>query len=301
MVRDAENDYRNHSEMQPASSPTASTPAALRGATPVEPPRDLGAAPRGSMPVVIALSVAAHVGLLALAAALPEPATPIVMDAPVEFIPITPAPVEPEVVEPEVVEPEPLPEPEVAAAVVPTPRPAPRRAEPTPAPVEEPAPPPEVMVAESAPTGAADEWTHPEGAPGGLPGGEPGGTGAEVGGPSGAVSETAPRREGISRAELRRRLRGYVRGTLSAYVNGRIDYPLAARREHLQGVVVLRIRLARDGRLLGVRLSRSSGHAMLDRAALASVERLNTMPPPPAGIPWGDERELPLPVTYLLQ
>ncbi|HBQ15362.1 MAG TPA: hypothetical protein DEF51_30965 [Myxococcales bacterium] len=262
--------------------------------------------PRGAMPVVVGLSVAAHVGVLMLAAMLPAPAPAAQRIDEVEVTFIAPRELEAPIPEPEPIEETVQETVEETEAPEPTPRPAamlpPPRRERVREPEPEPAPPPPVIVAEAEPTGAEGEWTHPEGEEGGLPGGVPGGEGTGTSGHIlGTGSQPAPVRQGISRAELRRRLRGYVRGTLSAFVNGRIDYPLAARREHLQGVVVLRIRLASDGRLLGVRLSRSSGHDTLDRAALASVQRLDSMPAPPSGIPWGDERELPLPVTYVLQ
>ena len=125
-------------------------------------------------------------------------------------------------------------------------------------------------------------------------GGAPGGTGTEV---AAAASEAAEPRHGISRQELRRRVLAYIRQTLSSYVNGRIGYPIAARRGHMEGIVVLRLRLGDDGRLLGVRLSRSSGHGVLDESALADVRGLETLPAPPDSIPWDEGREIPLPVT----
>jgi protein TonB len=250
------------------------------------------------LPGVLAASLCGHGLLLAAAALLPEPAPAMASthaEVAIDFVQPEAPPPPPE--------PEPEPEPEVErpAAVVDRPRPRVRRPEPPPEvePSEEPPPPAEIMTAEGE--GAAD-WDHPPGEEGGQLGGTPGGEGT---GPVGPVAEgpaevEAPR-SGISRAELRRRLLDYMRSTLWGFVAGRVDhYPLAARRERLEGVVMLRIRLARDGRLLNVRLSRSSGHAMLDRAALASVEQLDSMPAPPDSIPWDDDRELPLPVTYQL-
>jgi protein TonB len=198
-----------------------------------------------------------------------------------------PAPVIEEVIEPP---------PEPAAAIVERPRPrsvpVPREEASDPAP----APPAEVLTTQ---TGGTGDWSHTAGEPGGQVGGEVGATG-DGAGPAPAA-DAATSEPGISRAQLRRLLAGYITGTLSRYLDGRIEYPLAARREQLQGVVMLRIRLASDGRVLAVRLSRSCGHAMLDRAALASVQGLGSMPAPPREIPWDDEQELPLPVTYVLQ
>lgn len=273
------------------------------------------------LPAVLTASLGAHALVLAAATFLPEPAPALASThSEMAFDLVVPEP------EPE---PEPPPEPEVErpAAVVEQPRPRVRRpepevepevepepepeaepeVEPEPAPdpepdrepVEAPPPPAEVLAARGEGTAT---WDHPPGEAGGTLGGTPGGEGT---GPVGPVARApapaeAPR-PGISRAELRRRLLDYMRSTLWSFVNGSIDhYPLAARRERLEGVVMLRIRLARDGRLLNVRLSRSSGHAMLDRAALASVERLESLPAPPRSIPWDDDRELPLPITYRL-
>jgi protein TonB len=276
----------------PVPSAAAPSPAARAASSRELAPRsERGAVAPLLLPGLLIASLVAHAGVFAALKWLPPPAVEL-RSEPTELAFMLTEPPEP-VLE---VPPEPEPEPEpLPAAIAETPRPRRERdVEPSP----EPPPPAPVMVAE----GSQGEWAHPEGEEGGVLGGTPGGTGTGEITSDGAASEATPEpRRGISRAELRRRLLGYIRGTLSAYVNGRIDYPLAARREHLEGVVLLRIRLASDGRVLAVRLSRTSGYDSLDRAALASVERLETMPAPPEGIPWEDERELPLPVTYVIQ
>ena len=48
-------------------------------------------------------------------------------------------------------------------------------------------------------------------------------------------------------------------------------YPRRARRRHHQGLVLVEVQVGPDGRPLGVKLARSSGHKELDRAALAAV------------------------------
>lgn len=253
------------------------------------------------LPVVGALSLLAHGVVLAIFAALPAPSAhaglasePLVL-VPFEAEAVEIAePPEPEPIIEDVVEPPPAP----AAAVVERPRPrsVPALQEEVSDPDPEPPPPAQVLTAS---VGGAGNWSHTAGEPGGQVGGEVGGTG-DGAGPA-PVVDAVPSEPGISRAQLRRLLAGYITGTLSRYLDGRIEYPLAARREQLQGVVMLRIRLASDGRVLAVRLSRSCGHALLDRAALASVQGLGSMPAPPREIPWDDEQELPLPVTYVLQ
>jgi protein TonB len=56
------------------------------------------------------------------------------------------------------------------------------------------------------------------------------------------------------------------------------DYPLAARRARLQGVVQVSATLMPDGRLLDGRIEQSSGHRLLDRAALDLLERASPVP-----------------------
>ncbi|MCZ7683839.1 MAG: energy transducer TonB [Sandaracinaceae bacterium] len=254
--------------------------------------RSLGVA---AYPLLIGLSVGAHAVVIVALGLLPIPAMVRAEPVPIPFVLVGPDS------EPEpVAEPEPPPPAPVEARVAAL-APAPPRRRPRPAaPVDpEPAPPASVMTTT---TPGTSDWAQDPGVPEGQHGGVPGGTGmglpsdAPASGPIGEQPQS-----GISRAALRRMLAGYIRDTLSRFLDGRIDYPLAARREHLEGVVVLRVRLSRDGRILGVRLSQSSGHPMLDQAAQASVSGLGSMPAPPAQIPWDDARELPLPVTYVLR
>jgi TonB family protein len=51
------------------------------------------------------------------------------------------------------------------------------------------------------------------------------------------------------------------------------DYPLAARRRGLEGAVVLRVTVGSSGRPIEVAVLESSGHDVLDRAAIDSVRR----------------------------
>lgn len=250
---------------------------------------------RAVLPAVGLISIAGHGLLLAIAVLIPRPDPIDAVIEPLAVEVVEPAP-PPPVIEPEP-EPEPEPVPVQPAAIVDRPRPRHvRREEPPPAPEAEPAPPASVLAAQEAGTGT---WSHEGGEREGRLGGQPGGTGTAVPGTVGDP-ELAPQ-PGISRAMLRRMLIAYIRDTLSRFLDGRIDYPIAARRDRMQGVVMLRVRLARDGRILAVRLSQTSGHDMLDQAALASVQGLGSMPAPPREIPWDDARELPLPVTYELR
>lgn len=264
-------------------------------------------------PAVLGLSLVVHALVLGAVALLPPPSyASSAGSAELEFQVLDPVDPEPEpIIEPEPVEPEPEPvvEPEPEPVVRPEPvaeEPPPAEeppAEPPPAeppPAEAPPPPAEVLTGGEA--GPGDDFVMPPGEPGGVPGGTPGGTGDTVGAqPVEPAPQPAPERRGISRAELRRRLVGYIRNTLHGYVNERIRMPLVARREHLEGTAIVRIRLAEDGRILGARLSRSSGHGVLDDAAVESIRALGRVPAPPADIPWDPDEELPLPVRYQIR
>ncbi|MEO1767251.1 energy transducer TonB [Thiobacter aerophilum] len=65
----------------------------------------------------------------------------------------------------------------------------------------------------------------------------------------------------------------------AAYLaNPRPPYPLAARRLGLEGQVVLRAEILPDGRCGELVVAQSSGHALLDEAALAAVKRWRFLP-----------------------
>lgn len=76
------------------------------------------------------------------------------------------------------------------------------------------------------------------------------------------------------------------------------SYPSIARAQRAQGVVYVRLRLNRGGQLLSATLEQSSGHASLDRAALATVMRANPLPAIPPELP--DEVALLVPIEYFL-
>lgn len=61
------------------------------------------------------------------------------------------------------------------------------------------------------------------------------------------------------------------------------EYPEDARPA--SGTAVVAFSVDRSGRITSARLARSSGSALLDRAAVATVRRANPVPPAPAGIP----------------
>ncbi|BAU46777.1 cell envelope biogenesis protein TonB [Sulfurifustis variabilis] len=160
----------------------------------------------------------------------------------------------------------PLPE------VAPQPAARPRHAKKPP--TARPAPPPEprsVRTAEAAPEPApatepaAQEETTPTSA---EPVPEPAHVPSET--PS---TSSAPPAAPI--AEARYEVRGLD--------NPKPPYPLAARRQGIEGRVLLTAHVRADGSCRDVRLKQSSGHSLLDRAALDTVKRWRFLPASRAG------------------
>lgn len=72
------------------------------------------------------------------------------------------------------------------------------------------------------------------------------------------------------------------------------EYPAEARRLKQQGVVVLAVVVSAQGRPTSVKLSRSSGFAALDKAALDAVSRWSFEPAQTAGIPVASHVDVPV-------
>jgi protein TonB len=77
-------------------------------------------------------------------------------------------------------------------------------------------------------------------------------------------------------------------------------YPLQARRARIEGVVRLRVTLMSDGRLVDARVEQSSGHLVLDRAALDLLARASPLPGEFASERFG-QVELQLPIVYRMR
>lgn len=74
-------------------------------------------------------------------------------------------------------------------------------------------------------------------------------------------------------------------------------YPEAARPDRAEGRAVLVFAIDRHGRVRSARLAESTGHALLDEAALAILNRAGRLPPPPAHMN-GTRFEMAMPVNY---
>jgi len=113
---------------------------------------------------------------------------------------------------------------------------------------------------------------------------------------SGAVANEPPRKV-VQHAELSARS-GYL-ALLRKLIEKCKEYPLLARRRHLEGTAVVRFEVTRSGSLKGVALAGSSGSSILDESALHAVQSVGGLPPLPAELA---ERELKVevPLTFRL-
>jgi len=77
------------------------------------------------------------------------------------------------------------------------------------------------------------------------------------------------------------------------------NYPPLARRRGWQGSVNVGLRVEADGNLTRIRLVKSSGHALLDRAAIRNITELRSLP---GAAQWlgDDDMDVILPVLYRL-
>lgn len=77
------------------------------------------------------------------------------------------------------------------------------------------------------------------------------------------------------------------------------QYPRLAALRGWEGEVRVRLSVARQGGLSAVRLERSSGYEVLDRHALAMIEEIGKLPPPPAE--FSGDVQVVVPIQYKLR
>lgn len=234
----------------PPGAPPAPPPPQAGGPAPppaptAAPPPPLAAAPAPSAP-------AAPAPPLAAPPAPPPPAAPLAALPPPPAAPPPAPPPTPPLAAPPAPPPpaEPAPTGPSQARAEP-PRPAPPRPRPAPPPAP-PGPPAETPVT---------IW-RPPGRPGGAEAEAPLAAGAGLA--TGAVVPARP---------------------LAGASNPQPDYPPESRRRGEQGTVRLLLQVDAEGRVAGAAILGSSGHPLLDQAALAAVRRWRFEPATQAGRP----------------
>ena len=92
-----------------------------------------------------------------------------------------------------------------------------------------------------------------------------------------------PRRKFISAATREHLFASYMSAWIAKVERiGNMNYPEAARRQGIEGNLVLSVDILADGRIDAVRILRSSGHELLDEAALRIVRLSAPFAPLPA-------------------
>ncbi len=86
---------------------------------------------------------------------------------------------------------------------------------------------------------------------------------------------------------------------LIAHIRRFRGYPAVARRDHIEGQVMLRFDLDRSGHVLDAWVEQSSGRTSLDAEALATINRAQPLPPIPSDLP--DRLDLSLPIDFHLE
>lgn len=89
-------------------------------------------------------------------------------------------------------------------------------------------------------------------------------------------------------------------GQVLAALNKAKRYPREAAFRRQQGVPYIRFVMSREGKVVSVRLERSSGIRSLDDEAVSLPERAAPLPRPPEGVK-GDTIELVVPVEFFMQ
>lgn len=103
--------------------------------------------------------------------------------------------------------------------------------------------------------------------------------------------QPAPRREAAA-------LSRYA-DLLAAALARERSYPRLARMRGMEGNVEMQLRIGADGQVLSAHILESSGHEVLDRQALAMIEKAQPLPKPPASLP-GGELTVRVPVVFRL-
>jgi periplasmic protein TonB len=90
-----------------------------------------------------------------------------------------------------------------------------------------------------------------------------------------------------------------LRASLVTELGRYFVYPTVARRRGWQGEVAVALRIEPDGRVRALRVARSSGYAVLDRDALATLNRIGVLPRAAAWLK-GHAYDTEVPVIYRL-
>tara|TARA_R110000824_G_scaffold104360_11_gene247738 strand:- start:22440 stop:23186 length:747 start_codon:yes stop_codon:yes gene_type:complete len=117
--------------------------------------------------------------------------------------------------------------------------------------------------------------------------------------PPTASSSTVPSNSSGNSPKAKKEKANYY-AMVSAHLNQRKKYPTEARKAREQGVVKVRFTVDRLGNISNVSITGSSGHAILDQATLALMQRVAPLPAMPASME-RDKVTISLPIDYSLR
>lgn len=69
----------------------------------------------------------------------------------------------------------------------------------------------------------------------------------------------------------------WLAGILLPRIEALKEYPVDARLKHIEGRVVVRIVIQEDGQIVSAAIAKSSGHEILDQAALETIRRASPL------------------------
>ena len=78
-------------------------------------------------------------------------------------------------------------------------------------------------------------------------------------------------------APVRKADYGWLAGILLPRIEALKEYPVDARLKHIEGRVVVRIVIQEDGQIVSATIAKSSGHEILDQAALETIRRASPL------------------------
>jgi len=90
----------------------------------------------------------------------------------------------------------------------------------------------------------------------------------------------------------------HLRASVMTFITGQLNYPAIARRKGWQGVVKLQLLIESDGHISDLHIEQTSGYALLDKAALSSLQLAHV----PDAAQWLDGKAVSIvvPVEYRL-
>jgi len=200
----------------------------------------------------------------------PEPEVDLAQLLPIPDLPLTP----PDIPEPEIVLPKPKPEPpkkKVEEPKIEKPKEKPKKK------VEKPKPKPEPEVVQKPTQQVVQQQAAKAAAP-----------------VQPSAAPAAPSAADVARVS---NAKVTWQGILEAHLRKFRKYPRSALRRNIEGTVLIRFRMDRDGRVLSYSVERTSEHEVLDEAALAMIERAQPLPPLPDEVP-GESVELIIPANF---